>query len=86
MFQGTDITELFEAHHISTSVNKVLEKYKVRDAKQPRNYKFTFHETGFYRTLKRKVSAKLQTVDRSVEIRSKVRATISNSILADRLI
>lgn len=70
--QGTDITEFFEAHHISPSTATYLETFKVRDAKEPRNYKFTFSDTGFYRTLKRKVHQKLKTIDRSVEIRSKV--------------
>lgn len=70
--QGTDITELFEAHHISGTASKVLAKYRVRDAKEPRNYKFTFNDNGFYRTLKRRVHEKLKTVDRSVEARTKV--------------
>lgn len=65
-FQGTDITEAFECHHLSTSVNKVLEKYYVRDAKTPRNSPFTFEEDGFYRTLKKVIVEELKNVPKEV--------------------
>jgi len=61
--KGTDITEAFEAHHISSAPEKLLEKYKVREAKNPRIYTLTLKEDGFYKTLKRRVREKLQTVD-----------------------
>lgn len=43
----------------------------MRDAKGPRNYLFTFENDGFYRTLKRRVAKKLETVDRSCVWKSK---------------
>lgn len=62
--QGTDITEAFEVHHINhEKVEKVLQEYWVRDAKLPRNFKFTFKETGFYRTVRRRVAEKLKTIN-----------------------
>ncbi|XP_034474536.1 cytochrome b5-related protein-like [Drosophila innubila] len=61
--QGMDITEAFEAHHLSTTPEKMIHKYKVRDAVQPRIYTLTLHEDGFYRTLKGRVREKLKTID-----------------------
>ncbi|XP_055634620.1 cytochrome b5-related protein [Toxorhynchites rutilus septentrionalis] len=63
--KGTDITEAFETHHITTRAENLLPKYKVREAKQPRNIRLTFKEDGFYRTLKRRVRDKLQEVDKT---------------------
>lgn len=37
--------------------------YKVRAAKEKRTVRLTFHEQGFYRTLKRRVSEKLPDLD-----------------------
>ena len=56
--EGTDITEAFESGHVvdSGKVEAVLQKYLVRVAETPRNSDFTFHENGFYRTLKRRVT------------------------------
>lgn len=63
---GCDITEPFEAHHIDNEkVEKILEKYFVRDAAKPRIYKFTYDENGFYRTLKRRVAEKMKTIDKT---------------------
>lgn len=71
--KGTDITEAFEVHHINSDVpESLLEKYKIREATEPRNFKFTFKEDGFYRTFKRKVRKQLQTANRSPEHMSKV--------------
>jgi cytochrome b involved in lipid metabolism len=71
--KGCDITEQFEVHHIDEKkVNRILEKYYVRDAKHPRNYKFTFAEDGFYRTLKRRVAEKLKHVDQKPAKTSKI--------------
>jgi fatty acid desaturase len=41
----------------------MLKKFYVRDATLPRNYKFTFNENGFYKTLKRRVAGKLGDLD-----------------------
>ncbi|KAJ6646947.1 Cytochrome b5-related protein [Pseudolycoriella hygida] len=71
--RGTDITEAFEVHHIYPALpERLLEKYKVRKATEPRNYKFTFNDDGFFRTFRRKVAKKLKTVDRSPEKMSKI--------------
>ncbi|XP_050077689.1 cytochrome b5-related protein-like [Anopheles maculipalpis] len=61
--KGTDITEAFETHHISLRAEQMLPKFYVRQATQPRNVKFTFHEHGFYRTLKRRIRDQLVRVD-----------------------
>lgn len=42
----------------------MLSKFYVRDAAEPRNYKLTYDEFGFYRTLKRRVAKKLETIDK----------------------
>jgi hypothetical protein len=52
--EGTDVTEAFESAH-ADGVERILEKYFVREASTPRQSKFTFNENGFYKTLKRKV-------------------------------
>nr|CAH7720328.1 unnamed protein product [Callosobruchus chinensis] len=53
--KGTDISEAFEAHHISLKPEQLLHRFYVRDAKTKRNSPFTFEENGFYRTLKKEV-------------------------------
>lgn len=70
--QGTDVTEAFETYHITPKASLVLSKYYVRDAIQPRNYKFTFEDDGFYRTLKRRVAKKLETVNKDDVWKSKL--------------
>lgn len=67
-----DITEAFESYHITPKASLVLSKYYVRDAKDPRNYKFTYEEEGFYRTLKRRVAQKLESVSRDDIWKSKL--------------
>lgn len=61
--KGVDITEEFETHHLYGKAEPLLKKYYVRDAKSPRNYKFTYAENGFYRTLKRRVADMLPDLD-----------------------
>ncbi|KAF2892878.1 hypothetical protein ILUMI_13295 [Ignelater luminosus] len=51
--KGTDITEAFELHHISTKPENMLKKLYIRDAKSERSSPYTFNDNGFYRTLKR---------------------------------
>ncbi|XP_017782408.1 PREDICTED: uncharacterized protein LOC108566841 [Nicrophorus vespilloides] len=53
--KGTDITEAFETHHIFRDLTPMLSKFHVRKASKPRHSPFTFHDDGFYRTLKRNV-------------------------------
>ncbi|XP_055919227.1 cytochrome b5-related protein [Eupeodes corollae] len=61
--QGTDITEAFEAHHISLGPEKMIAKYRVREAKAPRIYNLTIKDGGFYKTLKSRVRTKLKEID-----------------------
>lgn len=63
--KGVDITEQFETHHISGTAEKILPKFYVREASLSRNYKITFDEDGFYRTVKRRVANKLELLDQS---------------------
>lgn len=63
--KGTDITEAFEAHHLTNGPRSMLPKFRVRSAAKPRLYRFTFKENGFYMTLKEKVVERLKTVDKS---------------------
>lgn len=61
--QGTDITELFESHHISDRAERMLPKFYVRDAKTPRSAPFTFEPDGFYRKFKKRAVEALRKVD-----------------------
>ena len=60
--RGTDITEAFESSHLNSSalVESILKKYYRKDADTPRNSPYTFHQDGFYATLKKSVYAHLQ--------------------------
>ncbi|KAK5641844.1 hypothetical protein RI129_010391 [Pyrocoelia pectoralis] len=60
--KGTDITEAFEVHHLSSTPEQILKKYYVRKAQTPRNSPFTFKDDGFYRTLKRNVQGVLRDI------------------------
>ncbi|GLG93218.1 Cytochrome b5-related protein [Gryllus bimaculatus] len=53
--QGTDITEAFEAHHISQTAEYLLPRFFVRKITTPRNSPYTFHKDGFYCTLRKRV-------------------------------
>lgn len=75
--KGTDITEAFEAHHLTAVPEKMISKYKVRDAAKPRIYTLTLHENGFYKTLKKRVMDKLKTTDKSPKRKSDVSESIS---------
>lgn len=63
--QGTDITELFETHHVSDKAEMLLNNFFVKTADKPRNYKFTFCEDGFYKSLK------MRAADQFAVLRSK---------------
>ncbi|KAJ8923278.1 hypothetical protein NQ315_001835, partial [Exocentrus adspersus] len=69
--KGIDITEAFEAHHLSPSPEKMLSRYFVSKAKQARNKPFTFEEDGFYKTLKKEIYKELSTVPKHPIQRSK---------------
>ncbi|XP_018057245.1 PREDICTED: cytochrome b5-related protein-like isoform X1 [Atta colombica] len=61
--KGTDITELFEAHHITDKAERLLPKFYVREAATPRSVPLTFLPDGFYRTFKRRATEALKKVD-----------------------
>lgn len=63
MRQGTDITELFETHHMNGKAAAMMQKFYVRPAKTPRKSPFTFQPDGFYNVLKSRVNKKLSYVD-----------------------
>ncbi|KAF5308057.1 hypothetical protein FQR65_LT06432 [Abscondita terminalis] len=61
--KGMDITEAFETHHIKSEAPEIiLQKYFVKKANKPRVSQYTFHENGFYKTLKRNVRTVLKTL------------------------
>lgn len=61
-------------HHLKFArAESLLGDYYVREAKLPRNFKFTFKETGFYRTLRRRVADKVKnTSQKRAQLMSKV--------------
>ncbi|XP_012254797.2 cytochrome b5-related protein-like [Athalia rosae] len=61
--QGTDITEAFEAHHVSLLAERLLPKFYVRDAATPRACPLTFEPDGFYRTFKARAREALKGVN-----------------------
>ncbi|XP_011647047.1 cytochrome b5-related protein isoform X1 [Pogonomyrmex barbatus] len=61
--KGTDITELFETHHITDKAERLLPKFYVSDAVTPRSVSLTFLPNGFYRTFKKRASEALKSVD-----------------------
>ncbi|XP_075220365.1 cytochrome b5-related protein-like isoform X1 [Lycorma delicatula] len=64
MTQGLDVTEIFEASHLSPSAEKILPTFFVREARISRNSPYTFHPGGFFRTLKRRVYEKTKNIKR----------------------
>lgn len=60
--KGTDITEAFEVHHLSSKPKDLLKGFFVGKAKTKRNVPYTFEENGFYKSLKREVIEVLKTV------------------------
>lgn len=81
--RGTDITELFETHHIRAKTRLLLSNFYVRDAKRPRNCRITFCDDGFYQTLKAKVADYLATM--AVDIQAKRKTSDVNIQLIQRL-
>ncbi|XP_072746217.1 cytochrome b5-related protein-like isoform X1 [Anoplolepis gracilipes] len=61
--KGTDITELFESHHLTDNAERLLPKFYVRDAATSRSVPLTFLSGGFYRTFKRRAVEALRSVD-----------------------
>lgn len=77
--RGTDITELFESHHLTDKASRVLSKYYIRDAASPRSIPLTFEPNGFYRTFKKRAVEALKDVDFH-------NASIKSNIIADFLV
>ncbi|XP_011883430.1 PREDICTED: cytochrome b5-related protein-like [Vollenhovia emeryi] len=61
--KGTDITELFESHHITDKADRLLPNFYVREATKPRSVPLTFSPDGFYHTFKRRAVEALKNVD-----------------------
>lgn len=56
MTKGQDITEAVETMHWKGIPKSLLAKYRVASAVGPRRYRYTFHEDGFYHSLKKKAN------------------------------
>ncbi|CAL7933721.1 unnamed protein product [Xylocopa violacea] len=61
--RGTDITELFESHHLTDKAEKLLPKYFIREAVTPRRMELTFKPDGFFLTFKRRALEALKDID-----------------------
>lgn len=70
--KGTDITEAFESHHLTTKAEELLPKFFVKNATIPRNFPFTFHENGFYKVLKKRIAKKMASLPSTGSDRSKL--------------
>nr|XP_018906533.1 PREDICTED: cytochrome b5-related protein-like [Bemisia tabaci] len=68
--KGTDITELFEAHHVSVAAENLLPRFYVREAQTPRNSPYTFKDDGFFRVLKKRIREELPSVPKTVRLKS----------------
>jgi len=63
--KGSDITAYYESHHIETSHHvSLLRKFYVEDAPKTYSPLFSFHENGFFKTLKRRVAKILPADER----------------------
>lgn len=61
---GTDITEAYETHHLHMDrTNAILAQYRVGAAVGQRSVRFTFDESGFYRTLRGRVVKRLEEIN-----------------------
>lgn len=83
VFQGTDITEAFETHHLNGIAETILPEYYIKNAQSPRNSPFTFEEHGFYRTLKAKVALKVKELPKGIRKKSDM---VTDSLLVAVLI
>ncbi|KAK9887943.1 hypothetical protein WA026_000243 [Henosepilachna vigintioctopunctata] len=72
MTKGTDITEAFELHHLSHTPEQLLPNFFKRKANTQRNYPFTFHDDGFYKTLKRRILPEIDKMPRRYVIQSEM--------------
>ncbi|XP_076244702.1 cytochrome b5-related [Calliopsis andreniformis] len=61
--KGTDITEVFESHHITDKAANLLPKYYIKDATMPRSVPLTIEPNGFFKTFKKRAAEALKDVD-----------------------
>lgn len=78
--QGTDVTELFESHHVTGKAEMLLPNFYVKDASEPRNYRITFCDDGFYKTLRRKVADQCIVLNKTPTATSNVRDPLTAMI------
>ncbi|XP_043279860.1 cytochrome b5-related protein-like [Venturia canescens] len=77
--RGTDITELFESHHLTNRARKLLPKFFVREATTKRNTPWTFNNDDFYSKFKQRALEALKDVDYH-------RPSIRSNLIADSLL
>ncbi|XP_069678874.1 cytochrome b5-related protein-like isoform X2 [Periplaneta americana] len=75
--KGTDVTEAFESHHVTTAASHMLAHFYVRPATTERNSPYTFRENGFYKTIQKRAREALAGVPRG--------PTFSSALIADML-
>lgn len=61
--KNTDITEIFETHHLTDKAERILPKFYIRDATEPRSVPLTFEPDGFYCKFKKRAVEALKDVD-----------------------
>ncbi|XP_015115058.1 cytochrome b5-related protein [Diachasma alloeum] len=76
--KGTDITELFESHHLTDKAEKLLPKFYIREAAEPRAIPWTFDKNGFYKKFKERAIVALKNTDFH-------RPALKSNLLADFL-
>ncbi|XP_015115059.1 cytochrome b5-related protein [Diachasma alloeum] len=76
--KGTDITELFESHHLTGNAEKLLPKFYIREAVKPRAVPLTFDKNGFYKKFKERAIIGLRNTDFH-------RPALKSNLLADFL-
>lgn len=59
----------------------MLNQFHVEDASVQRNYFLTFHENGFYKTLKKRVGDELKTIDTGVVRQTEITHDINLIVL-----
>eukprot|EP01096_Ripella_sp_DP13-Kostka_P011446 TRINITY_DN4620_c0_g1_i1.p1 TRINITY_DN4620_c0_g1~~TRINITY_DN4620_c0_g1_i1.p1 ORF type:complete len:509 (-),score=168.92 TRINITY_DN4620_c0_g1_i1:50-1543(-) len=55
--RGTDVTEVFESHHLDPNVSAILHKFRVDSLSSPlppRSSPFSFHPDGFFKSFQRR--------------------------------
>ncbi|OAD59365.1 Cytochrome b5-related protein [Eufriesea mexicana] len=77
--RGTDITEIFQAHHLTDKAQKMLPKYCVKEVTSPRTVPLTFQPNGFYSTFKKRALEALKDVNFH-------RPSVKTNLIADFLV